>query len=158
MTDFSLTTTWLIPAPIGPVWSCLTDTETWPKWWPYVESVTELESGSPQGILNKRNYRWRTCLPYHLRLEMTVMQIVPNSSITVTVTGDLAGTGHCQLSVEPDSTRVDFHWQVRTCKTWMNHFSALTRPIFEWNHARVMKQGERGLIDHLSALKNKAIT
>lgn len=158
MTDFSLKTIWNIPAPIEPVWHCLTRTESWPDWWPYVESVSELERGSPQGLFNKRSYRWHTCLPYSLSVEMTVVQIIPHESITVSVAGDLTGTGHCKLSVDSECTRVEFDWRVQTGKPWMNWFSALTRPVFEWNHGRVMKQGERGLIEHLSALKNKAIT
>lgn len=158
MTHFLLKTTWLIPAPIGSVWHCLIHTESWPSWWKYVESVEELEPGSPKGIHNKRKYRWRTCLPYCLHLELLVTELNPNKSATVSVSGDLSGTGHCELSITPDFTRVEFHWQVRTSKTWMSWIGSLARPVFEWNHARVMKQGEQGLIEHLSALKNQAIT
>ena len=158
MTEFSLKTIWHIPAPIESVWPCLIHTESWPDWWKYVASVKEIEPGSPQGILNKRSYRWHTCLPYSLHLEMTVTQLIPGKSVTVAVTGDLSGTGHCTVSVEAEYTRVEFHWQVHTCKPWMNRISTLARPIFEWNHARVMEQGESGLIEHLSALKNHAIT
>ncbi|PKM12578.1 MAG: polyketide cyclase / dehydrase and lipid transport [Gammaproteobacteria bacterium HGW-Gammaproteobacteria-3] len=151
MPDFSLKTTWRIPAPIALVWDSLIHTETWPDWWRYVASVTELEPGLPDGLANTRSYCWRTALPYDLHLEMTVIRLVPCRTITVAVSGDLTGTGQCTFSVEAETevTCVEFYWQVQTCKPWMNRLSILTRPVFEWNHAEVMKQGESGLIAYL---------
>ncbi|MGR9053332.1 MAG: SRPBCC family protein [Gammaproteobacteria bacterium] len=155
MTDFSLHTVWQIPAPVETVWPWLIRTETWPGWWRYVASVTELEAGTADGLFNKRRYIWRTCLPYELNLVMTVVGIQPLQAVTVEVAGDLSGTGRCRVAEVSDRTRVEFLWQVKTCKAWMNRLGGLARPVFEWNHGRVMKQGERGLIEQLSALKNR---
>ena len=154
MTDFSLFTTWHIPAPIESVWPCLVHTETWPSWWKYVKSVEEMESGAPTGVFNKRRFRWRTRLPYHLNLDLTVTQIIPYRRITVAVQGDLSGTGRCRVSADSERTTVEFHWQVKTCKPWMDRISLISRPLFEWNHTQVMKQGELSLVKYLSALKN----
>lgn len=152
MPKFSLTTTWLIPAPIEAVWSCLIDTETWPTWWKYVEAVEETTSGEASGLNNIRKYHWRTCLPYYLILDLRVTCIQPKYLVSVEVSGDLRGDGCCRLSFQPgkSQTQVVFYWNVQTCKPWMNWFPRLTRPIFIWNHERVMKQGEQDLIRHLA--------
>ena len=158
MTGFCLTTVWHIPAPVEQVWDCLIHTESWPDWWRYVAQVQEHASGSKTGVDNKRRYCWRTALPYRLNLEMTLTRIEPCRAVAVSVAGDLRGTGECRLTAETAVTRVQFDWRVQTCKPWMNRFGPLIRPVFEWNHRQVMKQGEQDLIDHLSALKNNAIS
>jgi hypothetical protein len=156
MPKFYLTTIWLIPAPVKTVWSCLVDTETWPSWWKYVVAVEQTAEGDSSGVNNVRQYYWRTCLPYSLMLNLRVTQIQPYRLIGVEVTGDLQGDGSCQLTsvVSTAQTEVEFKWHVYTCKPWMNWFTALTSPIFAWNHARVMKRGEQSLIQHLTTIKN----
>ncbi len=153
MPQFSLTTTWLIPAPVEAVWSCMIDTRTWPAWWKYVVAVDEMSAGDSSGINNVRRYYWRTCLPYSLMLNLRVIEIQINQLVVVEVKGDLQGNGTCRLSSKPavDHTRLEFFWDVQTCKPWMNWFTTLTSPIFVWNHARVMRFGEQGLIRYLDS-------
>jgi hypothetical protein len=153
MPQFSLTTTWLIPATVEAVWSCLIDTQTWPSWWKYVDAVEEMAKGDSSGINNVRQYYWRTCLPYSLMLNFRVTQIQAPHFVVVEVKGDLQGEGSCRLSPLPneDQTRVEFNWEVQTRKPWMNWFTALTRPVFAWNHARVMRLGEQGLIRYVNS-------
>lgn len=153
--EFSLTTTWSIPASIELVWLCLVDTEKWPLWWEYVASVQELASGNPTGIDNVRQYYWRTCLPYGLLINLRAVEVYPYRRLAVAVTGDLQGNGSCNVAwdAETGHTKVEFLWRVQTCKHWMNWFAILTKPIFTWNHNQVMKRGEQGLIRYLSTIK-----
>ncbi len=153
MPQFSLITTWLIPAHVEAVWSCLIDTEAWPSWWKYVVAVEEMATGDSSGINNIRRYFWRTCLPYNLMLNLRITQIQAPDLIVVEVKGDLQGNGRCRLSPLPAAshTRVEFTWDVQTCKPWMNWFTKLTRPVFIWNHARVMSFGEQGLIRYFNS-------
>jgi len=44
---------------------------------------------------------------------------------------------------------VIYDWRVRTTKRWMNLASPIARPIFKWNHDRVMRWGGEGLARHL---------
>jgi hypothetical protein len=153
MPQFFLTTTWLIPAPLHTVWSCLIDTETWPSWWKYVAAVDQMAKGEASGIDNIQRYYWRTCLPYSLILDLRVTQIQTHQLIVVDVKGDLDGNGRCRFSFIPatNHTRLEFDWDVQTCKSWMNRFNVLMRPIFIWNHGRVMKRGEQGLIQYVNS-------
>jgi len=153
MPQFSLTTTWLIPAPVEAVWSCLIDTQAWPSWWKYVDAVEEIAAGDSTGVNNIRQYCWHTCLPYSLMLNIRVTQIQEHELVVVEVKGDLQGEGICRLSSTPteDHTQVKFNWDVQTCKPWMNWLTPLTSPVFVWNHARVMRLGEQGLIRYFSS-------
>lgn len=152
MPEFSLTTIWQIPASIESVWSCLIHTEAWPSWWKYVIAVDEISAGDPTGLNNVRHYVWRTALPYRLAIDLRVTELQSCNLVAVEVCGDLRGKGVCQFSSHTASaeTEVRFHWHVHTCKPWMNWFGDLIRPIFIWNHGKVMKSGEEGLIRRLT--------
>jgi hypothetical protein len=152
MSEYRLTTTWSIPAPVESVWKSLIDTGSWPDWWQYVISVEPIASGDASGLNTVKRYQWRTCLPYHLALTICVTELQILRFVEVAVSGDLQGTGSCQLSFHPEvkRTQVVFQWNVSTCKFWMNWLPVLSRPIFIWNHAQVMQGGEIGLIRYLS--------
>jgi hypothetical protein len=153
--EFSLTTTWSIPASLELVWLSLVDTEKWPSWWKYVASVNELSPGNPNGFNNIRQYLWHTCLPYSLLLNMRVVEVQPYRYLAVEVSGDLEGNGSCDIAWDSSAgrTKIDFLWQVQPCQDWMKSFTIVAKPIFTWNHNQVMKQGEQGLIRHLAAIK-----
>ncbi len=42
-------------------------------------------------------------------------------------------------------TAVVYEWNVHTTKAWMNLLSPIARPVFEWNHDWVMRNGAQGL-------------
>lgn len=153
MSDFSLTTRWLIPAPMDEVWGCLVATENWPSWWEYVVMVDETAMGNSMGINNVRRYLWRTCLPYDLAIDLRVTQVHPYRSIAAEVTGDLIGSGDCAMTYRENeaATELIFSWNVSLAKSWMKLLGGVARPVFVWNHEQVMKSGEEGLIRHLTA-------
>lgn len=154
--EFSLTTTWSIPACLELVWLYLVDTEKWPLWWEYVVFVKEIAPGNPTtGINNVRQYYWHTCLPYTLLLNLRVVEVVPYRRLVVDVSGDLKGEGTCNVAWDPltERTKIEFIWCVQSCKHWMNWFTIFAKPIFTWNHNQVMRQGEQGLIRRLSTIK-----
>ena len=49
------------------------------------------------------------------------------------------------------TTIVRYEWQVHTNRFWMNVLAPLARPVFEWNHNHVMRQGGKGLAHLLNA-------
>ncbi len=153
--EFSLTTTWSIPASLELVWLSLVDTENWPSWWKYVASVTELSPGNTYKINNIRQYHWRTRLPYNLLLNLRVVEVKPLRRLVVEVSGDLEGNGACDIAWNSltEHTEIEFLWCVQPCKDWMKSFTIVAKPIFTWNHNQVMKQGELGLIRHLNTIK-----
>ncbi len=66
--------------------------------------------------------------------------------------GDLVGSGSCTV-VYRESERVTeliFVWNVSLANAWMKRLAGIAHPLFVWNHERVMKSGEQGLIRQLS--------
>jgi hypothetical protein len=55
------------------------------------------------------------------------------------------------LSTDGPITTVKDTWEVRTTKGWMNLLAPIARPIFAWNHAASMRQGDEALAKLLRA-------
>ncbi len=155
-TRFDLVTRWRIDAPVDQVWSALTDPASWPRWWPYVLAVQTLRAGGPDGIGAVRRLDWATRLPYHLVIEVEVVESVPEVRLRARSRGQLEGEGLWLLQADGDITEVIYHWQVTLRKRWMRWFAPLLAPVFRWNHVGVMRAGEQGLRSYLGTLPGQA--
>ena len=148
--EYRLITHWLIEAPIEPIWEALTRPEEWPRWWRYVQSVTEIEKGDAAGVGAVRRYVWSSRLPYRLTFDMrTTVAVVP-SLIQGEASGDLVGSGRWDLrEASQHATEVQYTWTVVTDKAWMNALAPILSPVFAWNHDQVMRAGGEGLARRL---------
>lgn len=149
--DFSLTTTWRFDAPLQQVWSAIEDAGNWPAWWPYVTGVTLLEAGDGTGLGSARRFHWRTALPYTLSFDARVVALRAPFAIDAQVSGDLTGMGRWRLFRAAGMTLARYYWDVSASKPWMRRLAPLARPLFEWNHRRVMQAGHKGLAARLAS-------
>lgn len=145
MPSYSFLTTWLIEAPIDPVWDAIYETERWPDWWKGVSRVHELEPGGPDGVGKRFTIAWRSLLPYDLEFETLVTHVERPHVMAGAATGELEGSGRWRLFEHAGATAVLYEWNVATTKAWMNLLAPLARPLFAWNHDYVMRAGGRGL-------------
>jgi uncharacterized protein YndB with AHSA1/START domain len=146
---YSLTTRWLLDAPIDRVWDALTAPEQWPHWWRYVEAVEPIAAGDAQGVGAVRRYTWSSRLPYRIAFEMTTTALERPSFIEGRARGELNGIGRWRLTRDAGGVGAQYEWVVTTGKRWMNLLAPLLAPVFAWNHDQVMAEGGRGLARHL---------
>jgi len=132
------------------VWAAIEDAETWPQWWPYVADVTLLVPGGARGLGSVRRLRWRTALPYTLSFDARVVSLEAPFALDAQASGDLDGVGRWRLSRAGAFTLVRYHWEVSATRPWMRRMTPWVRPLFEWNHERVMRAGEHGLARRLA--------
>lgn len=78
-------------------------------------------------------------------------RVDPPHLIERRATGELEGVGIWRLFAAPGCTAAVYEWRARTTKLWMNALGPLPRPVFAWNHDRVMRQGGLGLAERLGA-------
>ena len=158
MTQYHFVTHWHVDAPIDPVWDAISHSERWPSWWKGVEQVTELERGGEDGIGNRRQYVWKSLLPYRLGFDVTTTRIDRPHALEGEASGELAGTGRWDIREAPaGGTDITYYWDVRTTRAWMNVLSPLARPIFRWNHDYVMRGGGRGLAKLLEGTASEGV-
>lgn len=146
MSDYEFITVWNIDAPVTRVWDVIEDADQWPEWWKGVLSVIELQKGDENGVGSIRRTVWRSALPYKLEFDSEVLRVERLKLIEARAFGELDGHGLWQFeAISDDRTRVQYDWQVKTTKAWMNILAPVARPFFRWNHDTIMRWGEGGL-------------
>jgi uncharacterized protein YndB with AHSA1/START domain len=95
MARYEFLTTWLVDAPLEPVWEAIYDAESYPRWWKGVERVLELEPGAEndQGIGHLARYTWKSRLPYRLEFDMRVTRVDKPHVLAGQASGELQGEG-----------------------------------------------------------------
>src|SRR5215213_7508762 len=145
MSDYRFVTTWCLGAPIEQVFDAIEDTARWPQWWKGVREAELLEGGDERGVGRLWRLVWRSRLPYDLAFESRVTRLERPHLLEGTATGELIGVGRWRLYCGRGDTAVVYEWNVRTARAWMNRVAPVARPLFEWNHDVVMRQGGEGL-------------
>ncbi|KZE35061.1 polyketide cyclase [Crenobacter luteus] len=143
--EYRLLTRWRFDAPLDAVWEAIYDSANWPSWWRGVERVVDLDRGATDGVGARQRLTWRSVLPYSLTFETRVTRVERLRRLEARVEGELEGRGCWRFSCENGVTEVCYEWHVQTTRAWMNWLAPLARPVFVWNHDRVMREGERGL-------------
>ena len=149
MADYVFLTAWRIAAPRAAVFDVIHASESWPEWWDGVESVVKLEEGDADGRGSLGRYRWRSAMRYRLEFEMRITRVDRPARMDGDAVGELSGTGCWWLYEDDGATAVLFEWRVRTSRWWMNALAPVARPVFRWNHDRLMRAGARGLARRL---------
>jgi uncharacterized protein YndB with AHSA1/START domain len=148
MSGYEFLTTWCLAAPREPVWEAIWDAERWPEWWRGVVAARTVAEGDDDGVGQVGQYTWRSRLPYDLEFEMTTTRVAKPHLLEGRADGELAGVGRWRLFEHDGDTPVTavvYEWNVSTTKPWMNLLAPIARPLFEWNHDWVMRNGGTGL-------------
>ena len=150
-TNFHLVSHWSIAAPREKVWRVLTKTEQWPSWWRAVAKVERLADGDASGVGAVRRMTWRSALPYTLTFNMRMTRIQPMTTIEGRAEGELDGTGLWTLSGDERRTDIRYDWFVEVTRPWQRILAPAMRPVFTWNHNKVMGWGFDGLTRKLAS-------
>lgn len=144
-THFSLVSDWHLDAPLDRVWALIEATGDWPAWWRAVERVELLREGDADGVGRVIRISWRTALPYRIAFDVETVRVEKPREIEGRATGELDGTGIWTLTPDGEArTHVRYLWRVEVTRTWMRLLAPLLRPVFAWNHNKVMAWGLEG--------------
>ena len=144
--NYSFTTAWKFSAPIDRVWDAIWSVERWPEWWNGLTSVKLIQPGTgPDQLGAVRRFSWNTPLGYRLVFDLKLVRVEKLHRLESHAIGDLEGSGVWNFTTEGNQTVVRYDWNVATNKWWMNWLAPIARPLFSWNHDRVMSSGESGL-------------
>jgi uncharacterized protein YndB with AHSA1/START domain len=151
MPEYRFLTTWCLEAPRESVWDAIWKSENWPQWWRGVVAAQMLARGEESGVGQVSRFRWRSKLPYNLDFQMTTTRVERPRLLEGRAHGELAGVGRWRLFEEAPVagnepvTAVLYEWNVSTTRRWMNVLAPIARPVFEWNHDWVMRNGGEGM-------------
>ncbi|NIH84145.1 SRPBCC family protein [Amycolatopsis granulosa] len=136
--------TWLLSAPVPQVFDAVTDVAGYPRWWPDVRAVSQVDDDTAELVC-------RAALPYALVIRMRRdEEDVNRGRLRVHLTGDLEGELAAVVLRRPGGTRLEITQHVIATKRLLRALSPLARPLFQVNHALMMRRGLRGLQSHLA--------
>ncbi|WNQ10327.1 SRPBCC family protein [Paenibacillus aurantius] len=148
--QYAFRTIWEVEADLPRVWELLSDYQ-YGQWWKGV-SAYKVREGSPgNGIGSVYASIFRTKLPYRLIFLSELVHCEPMRALEFKAYGELEGRGAWKLTQHGTITRIEYRWQVNTNKSWMNRLAPLLRPLYRWNHRKVMDEGARGFAKKLGA-------
>jgi hypothetical protein len=133
---FRFTGAWQIAGPPDTVAAALADLGTYPRWWPQILAVASLGPHQARVLC-------RSTLPYTLDLVLTAVRR-ETRVLETTISGDLEGRVRWVVAPAPGGTRLSWEQEV-TVSGWLAVASYVARPLFTWNHQRMMAGGISGL-------------
>ncbi|SDL73026.1 hypothetical protein [Tessaracoccus oleiagri] len=131
------------------LWEPLVDVEQWPAWWSWLKRIEVLRPATgPDGLGSSIRSTVRAPAGYGLVYTIEVEFVDRPRRIDITSTGDLIGVGRFQLGSGPEAVAtLAFTWLVSTPKRWMSAAAPVARPMFVWNHDRMMRAFGEGLAE-----------
>ena len=134
------------------VWEALTRSDSSPSWWRWLREVEVMDEGNEQGVGARFRHQVGTPLLYGVSYEGEVTRVVESSLAEFEASGDFVGTGQFRLRPTGDGgTDLAFTWLVATPKRWMSLVGWVARPVFVWNHHRLMGDFAKDLAATLDA-------
>lgn len=121
------------------IWETLARSKEWADWWRWLKEVEVLNEGSPDGVGRRVRHIVSSPLRYRLTYVGFITRTNEPTMSRFEAEGDLEGRGQFRLDpADSSNTLITFDWLVETPKAWMNILAPVARPIFVWNHHRLM--------------------
>jgi uncharacterized protein YndB with AHSA1/START domain len=134
---FHFQRTWELDVPPERFWATIARTEEYPRWWPWLRHF-EADGFAPGAT-------WRAViqspLPYVLRVQLHLDEVVASERLAATVTGDIEGRAAMDLSAAPSGSAIAIEWDMRPRARAMQLAAVVARPLLRWSHEWVLARG-----------------
>lgn len=134
---FTFDRSWTFGVPRADLWSRLSDTSSFPRWWPWLRAFDEvpIEEGARTWCVIGPP------LPYVLKVRLAVVRVVETEAVDVDVDGDLRGPACLELGDARDGSTARLHWKVEVQRPMLRRAAVLGRPVLQWGHDWVVRNG-----------------
>ncbi|MGW7538539.1 SRPBCC family protein [Amycolatopsis sp. NPDC054798] len=141
--EYSFRSVWWLPTLPERVFDAIVDLEAYPRWWPDVQSVRQVDDDTAQVVCRSR-------LPYRIVVAMRrEQQDAAGLRVRVRLSGDLDGVLAGAIHAEGGGARLEITQRVRARKPLLRRLDVVARPFFRANHAWMMRRGHHGLAGYL---------
>ena len=134
---FHFARTWELDVPPDRFWATISRTGDYKSWWPWLRQFEA--DGFRQGS------HWQAViqspLPYVLRVDLVLDEVVVCERLAASVTGDLQGTAELDLAPTESGSAIDIEWDMRPRSRAMQMAAVLARPLLRWSHEWVLARG-----------------
>ena len=134
---FHFARTWKLDATPERFWDTISRTDDYRSWWPWLREFDA--DGFYEGA------QWRAViqspLPYALRVQLVLDEVVECRRLAATVAGDIEGRAALDLAPADDGSAIDIEWDMRPRARAMQMAAVLARPLLRWSHEWVLARG-----------------
>jgi uncharacterized protein YndB with AHSA1/START domain len=134
------------------LWRAIEQTDRYVDWWSWLQTF---EGG---GLTPGATARCvvRAPLPYSLRFDVHVEEVVPVTRVVTRIDGDLVGPARLEVTPTEGGCAARLLWELELRDPVLRPLAMVTRPAMKWAHDRVVDVGftefkRRALDGHGSA-------
>lgn len=119
------------------LWSALEQTDRYADWWSWLHTF---EGGGLRAGDTARCVV-RAPLPYSLRFDVHVEEVVPMTRVVTRIKGDLVGPAHLEIAPTDLGCEARLLWELELRDPVLRPLAIVTRPAMQWAHDRVVDVG-----------------
>lgn len=129
------------------LWEALSQTERFPQWWPWLRDLdgTALEVGAVAHCVVQAP------LPYTLRFDVAIEDVVLQQQVTTQVSGDLNGPAVLEVAARDGGSSARLTWTLELRDRLLRPLASIARPAMVWAHDRIIEVGLREFERHALA-------
>ena len=134
---FFLDRSWRFDVSAGELWSVLSRTDDFPRWW------TWLHRFESDGLVEGTTARClvRAPVPYSFAFELDVLRVVPERLVETRVHGGMEGDA--RLEIVPDGPACDARvsWELDMRDRLLRNAAVFARPLLVWGQQWIVDTG-----------------
>jgi uncharacterized protein YndB with AHSA1/START domain len=121
------------------LWAAFTKVEDYRHWWPWLR---RFDAGA-----FAEGERW-TCvvqppLPYSLRFDLVLDEVVEGERVAATVTGDITGSARLELTADGTGSELALESKLAPANAMLRAIAVVARPVVRFGHDWVLDTGLR---------------
>ena len=134
---FHFARAWELEVPPDRFWDAISRTDDYRSWWPWLRQFDA--DGFREGATWKAVIQ--SPLPYALRVQLVLDEVVPRERLAATVTGDIEGWAALDLRGDDRASAINIEWDMRPRSRAMQMAAVVARPLLRWSHEWVLARG-----------------
>ena len=126
--------------PVERLWAAVSAPSQFPRWWSWLRDADLPASVEPGACAR---FTVQPPLPYSLRFAVTVDEVVPCTSVDVTVDGDVSGPAALEVRRVPGGSEARLVWSLTIRRPLLVGLERVARPAMVGGHDLVVALGVR---------------
>lgn len=131
-----------LPMPRGEVWRLISDVSAYRSWWPWLRVF----DAAALAVDEEWRCEVQPPVPYVVRFQVAIEEVVTAAKVRATVTGDVVGTAVLRLDDTPSGTLATLDSTLAPGTAALRLISRFGSPIARFGHDWVLDSGARQFV------------
>lgn len=134
---FHFERTWNLDVSPEQFWETISRTDEYRTWWPWLRrfDADGMDEGAGWAV------EIQSPLPYVLRMQLVLDEVVPCKHLATSVSGDLVGWAVLDVAATSTGSAADIEWDLRPRSRALKVAALVAQPLLRWSHEWVLARG-----------------